>query len=121
MHEGMFSLMQMAKTCGALSRHAEARLPFISIMTHPTMGGVTASFASLGDLNIAEPKAMIGFAGARVLKETTRQDLPKGFQTAEFLLERGLIDRIISRLQMRAEISKLLDYMEPRKGGGTRR
>jgi acetyl-CoA carboxylase carboxyl transferase subunit beta len=117
MHEGMFSLMQMAKTSGALSRHAEARLPFLSVLTHPTMGGVTASFASLGDLNIAEPKAMIGFAGARVLKETTRQDLPKGFQTAEFLLERGLIDRIIPRPQMRAELSKLLSYMESRKPG----
>jgi acetyl-CoA carboxylase carboxyl transferase subunit beta len=116
MHEGMFSLMQMAKTSGALSRHAEAQLPFISILTHPTMGGVTASFAALGDLNIAEPKAMIGFAGQRVLKETTRQDLPKGFQTAEFLLERGLIDRIVSRLQMRAEIARLLDYMDNRKG-----
>jgi acetyl-CoA carboxylase carboxyl transferase subunit beta len=115
MHEGMFSLMQMAKTSGALSRHAEAKLPFISVLTHPTMGGVTASFASLGDLNIAEPKAMIGFAGARVLKETTRQDLPKGFQTAEFLLERGLIDRITPRPQMRAELSKLLSYMESRK------
>ena len=113
----MFSLMQMAKTSGALSRHAEARLPFLSILTHPTMGGVTASFASLGDLNIAEPKAMIGFAGARVLKETTRQDLPKGFQTAEFLLERGLVDRIVSRLQLRSEISKLLGYMmDGRKG-----
>jgi acetyl-CoA carboxylase carboxyl transferase subunit beta len=111
MHEGMFSLMQMAKTSGALSRHAAACLPFISILTHPTMGGVTASFATLGDLNIAEPKAMIGFAGARVLKETTRQDLPKGFQTAEFLLERGLVDRIISRLEMRAELAKLLDYL----------
>jgi acetyl-CoA carboxylase carboxyl transferase subunit beta len=111
MHEGMFSLMQMAKTSGALSRHAEARLPYLSILTHPTMGGVTASFATLGDLNIAEPKAMIGFAGARVLKETTRQDLPKGFQTAEFLLERGLIDRIISRLEMRAELAKLLEYL----------
>jgi acetyl-CoA carboxylase carboxyl transferase subunit beta len=109
--------MQMAKTSGALSRHAEARLPFISVLTHPTMGGVTASFASLGDLNIAEPKAMIGFAGARVLKETTRQDLPKGFQTAEFLLERGLIDRIIPRPQMRAEISKLLGYMDGRRNG----
>ncbi len=117
MHEGMFSLMQMAKTSGALSRHAEAKLPFISVLTHPTMGGVTASFASLGDLNIAEPKAMIGFAGARVLKETTRQDLPKGFQTAEFLLERGLIDRITPRPQMRAEISKLLSYMESRRNG----
>jgi acetyl-CoA carboxylase carboxyl transferase subunit beta len=111
MHEGMFSLMQMAKTSGALSRHAAARLPYISILTHPTMGGVTASFATLGDLNIAEPKAMIGFAGARVLKETTRQDLPKGFQTAEFLLERGLVDRIISRLEMRAELGKLLGYL----------
>jgi acetyl-CoA carboxylase carboxyl transferase subunit beta len=113
MHEGMFSLMQMAKTSGALSRHAAARLPFISILTHPTMGGVTASFATLGDLIIAEPKAMIGFAGARVLKETTRQDLPKGFQTAEFLLERGLIDRIIPRLEMRAELGKILDYLHP--------
>jgi acetyl-CoA carboxylase carboxyl transferase subunit beta len=111
MHEGMFSLMQMAKTSGALSRHAAARLPFISILTHPTMGGVTASFATLGDLIIAEPKAMIGFAGARVLKETTRQDLPKGFQTAEFLLDRGLVDRIIPRLEMRAELGKLLDYL----------
>ena len=110
MHEGMFSLMQMAKTSGALARHAAARLPYISILTHPTMGGVTASFATLGDLNIAEPKAMIGFAGARVLKETTRQDLPKGFQTAEFLLERGLIDRIIPRPELRGEISKFLAY-----------
>src|SRR5208337_669529 len=92
-------------------RHAAARLPFISILTHPTMGGVTASFATLGDLIVAEPKAMIGFAGARVLKETTRQDLPKGFQTAEFLLERGLIDRIIPRLEMRAELGKLLNYL----------
>jgi len=111
MHEGMFSLMQMAKTSGALQRHAAARLPFISILTHPTMGGVTASFASLGDLIIAEPKAMIGFAGARVLKETTRQDLPKGFQTAEFLLERGLVDRIVPRIQMRAELARVLDYL----------
>ena len=111
MHEGMFSLMQMAKTSGALSRHAAAHLPYISILTHPTMGGVTASFATLGDINIAEPRAMIGFAGARVLKETTRQDLPKGFQTAEFLLERGLIDRIVSRLEMRAELGKLLSYL----------
>jgi len=112
MHEGMFSLMQMAKTSGALSRHAAAKLPFISILTQPTMGDVTASFATLGDLIIAEPKAMIVFAGARVLKETTRQDLPKGFQTAEFLLERGLIDRIIPRPQMRAELGKLLDYLD---------
>jgi acetyl-CoA carboxylase carboxyl transferase subunit beta len=114
MHEGMFSLMQMAKTSGALSRHAAAKLPFISILTNPTMGGVTASFASLGDLILAEPKAMIGFAGARVLKNTTRQDLPKGFQTAEFLLERGLVDRIVPRLQLRAELAKLLDYLGQR-------
>jgi acetyl-CoA carboxylase carboxyl transferase subunit beta len=114
MHEGMFSLMQMAKTSGALSRHAAARLPYISILTHPTMGGVTASFATLGDFNLAEPKAMIGFAGARVLKETTRQDLPKGFQTAEFLLERGLVDRIISRLDMRIELGKILNYLSHR-------
>src|SRR5476649_1253437 len=114
MHEGMFSLMQMAKTSGALARHAAARLPFISILTHPTMGGVTASFATLGDLIVAEPKAMIGFAGARVLKETTRQDLPKGFQTAEFLQDRGLIDRIIPRPIMRAELGKILDYLSHR-------
>ncbi len=115
MYEDMFSLMQMAKTSGALSRHAAAKLPFFSILTHPTMGGVTASFATLGDLIIAEPKAMIGFAGARVLKETTRQDLPKGFQTAEFLQDRGLIDRIISRLEMRTELGKLLDYLGHRQ------
>jgi acetyl-CoA carboxylase carboxyl transferase subunit beta len=121
MHEGMFSLMQMAKTSGALARHAAAKLPFISILTHPTMGGVTASFATLGDLIIAEPKAMIGFAGARVLKETTRQDLPKGFQTAEFLLERGLVDRIIPRPQLRAELAKLLDYMSGRTPSPTSR
>lgn len=114
MHEGMFSLMQMAKTSGALSRHAAAKLPYISILTHPTMGGVTASFATLGDLILAEPKAMIGFAGARVLKQTTRQDLPKDFQTSEFLLERGLVDRIVSRLQMRAELARMLGYMMTR-------
>jgi acetyl-CoA carboxylase carboxyl transferase subunit beta len=114
MHEGMFSLMQMAKTSGALHRHAAARLPYLSILTHPTMGGVTASFASLGDLIIAEPKAMIGFAGARVLKETTRQDLPKGFQTAEFLLERGLVDRIVPRPQLRGEIARILDFLSHR-------
>ena len=112
MHEGMFSLMQMAKTSGALSRHAAARLPFISVLTDPTMGGVTASFATLGDVIIAEPKAMIGFACARVLKETTRQGLhPRAFEAAEFLLDRGLVDRIIPRLEMRAELGKLLDYL----------
>ena len=90
MQEGMFSLMQMAKTSGALARHAEARLPFISVLTHPTMGGVTASFATLGDLNIAEPKAMIGFAGARVLQGTTRQDLPEGFPDRRIPSRTGL-------------------------------
>jgi acetyl-CoA carboxylase carboxyl transferase subunit beta len=121
MHEGMFSLMQMAKTSGALSRHAAAHLPYISILTHPTMGGVTASFATLGDLNLAEPKAMIGFAGARVLKETTRQDLPKGFQTAEFLLERGLVDRIVPRLELKAELGKILEYLRRRNRKGVSR
>ncbi|MDW8349894.1 MAG: acetyl-CoA carboxylase, carboxyltransferase subunit beta [Verrucomicrobiae bacterium] len=112
MYEGMFSLMQMAKTSAALARHAEKRLPYISILTNPTMAGVMASFASLGDLILAEPKAMIGFAGARVIKETTHQELPKGFQTAEFLLDRGLIDRIVHRHQMRAELAQLLRYLD---------
>ncbi|MES2308645.1 MAG: acetyl-CoA carboxylase, carboxyltransferase subunit beta [Verrucomicrobiota bacterium] len=111
MYEGMLSLMQMAKTSGALSRHAEKKLPFISVLTHPTMGGVTASFASLGDLIIAEPKAMVGFAGARVIKETTLQDLPPGFQTAEFLSDHGLVDLIVSRLQMRSVLANLLTYL----------
>ncbi len=110
MHEGMFSLMQMAKTSAALERHAAARLPFITVLTNPTMAGVMASFASLGDLILAEPKAMIGFAGARVIRETTQQELPEGFQTAEFLLDRGLIDEIIHRLQLRGALAKFLDY-----------
>jgi acetyl-CoA carboxylase carboxyl transferase subunit beta len=112
MYEGMFSLMQMAKTSAALARHAEKRLPFISVLTNPTMAGVMASFATLGDLIIAEPKAMIGFAGARVIKETTHQELPKGFQTSEFLLDRGLIDRIIHRHQMREELANILRYLD---------
>lgn len=111
MYEGMLSLMQMAKTCGALARHAEARLPYISILTNPTTAGVMASFASVGDLILAEPKCMIGFAGPRVIRETTHQELPEGFQTAEFLLEHGLIDRIVHRNQMRRELEVLLDYM----------
>jgi acetyl-CoA carboxylase carboxyl transferase subunit beta len=110
MYEGMLSLMQMAKTSGALARHAEERLPFISILTNPTTAGVMASFASLGDVIIAEPKSMIGFAGPRVIKETTHQDLPKGFQTAEFLEEHGLIDMIVHRKKMRETISQLLGY-----------
>ena len=108
MQEGIFSLMQMAKTSAALGRLAEAKLPFISILTHPTMGGVTASFATLGDLNIAEPGALIGFAGARVIKETTKQTLPPGFQSAEFLLKHGLIDQIVNRLEMRTHLRSVL-------------
>lgn len=108
MQEGVFSLMQMAKTSAALVKHSEAGLPFISILTHPTTGGVTASFATLGDLIIAEPAAQICFAGPRVIKDTTKQDLPEGFQTAEFLLEHGLIDQIVDRRDMRDRIASFL-------------
>jgi acetyl-CoA carboxylase carboxyl transferase subunit beta len=110
MYEGMLSLMQMAKTSGALARHAEAKLPYISVLTNPTTAGVMASFASLGDVIIAEPKSMIGFAGPRVIRETTHQDLPEGFQTAEFLEQHGLIDMIVHRKKMREQISRLLNY-----------
>src|SRR5438034_613446 len=110
MYEGMLSLMQMAKTSGALARHAEARLPYISVLTNPTTAGVMASFGSLGDVIIAEPRSMIGFAGPRVIKETTHQDLPQRFQTAEFLEEHGLIDMIVHRKKMREQISRLLSY-----------
>ena len=110
LYEGMLSLMLMAKTCGALAPHAEERLPYISVLTHPTTAGVMASFASLGDVIIAEPKSMIGFAGPRVIKETTHQDLPEKFQTAEFLQEHGLIDMIVHRKKMREQISQLLSY-----------
>ena len=113
MQEGMLSLMQMAKTCGALARLSEAGLPYISVLTHPTTGGVTASFATIGDINIAEPKCMIGFAGPRVVKETTHQNLPPGFQTAEFMLEHGLIDAIVPRTKMRDKLGSLLGYMMP--------
>ncbi|MDA7650493.1 acetyl-CoA carboxylase, carboxyltransferase subunit beta [Akkermansiaceae bacterium] len=113
MQEGMLSLMQMAKTCGALALHSEAKLPYISIFTHPTTGGVTASYATIGDINIAEPKCMIGFAGPRVVKETTHQDLPPGFQTAEFMLDHGLIDAIIKRRDLRRKLSQYLDYIMP--------
>ncbi|MBC8128631.1 MAG: acetyl-CoA carboxylase carboxyltransferase subunit beta [Gloeobacteraceae cyanobacterium ES-bin-144] len=113
MQEGMLSLMQMAKTCGALAQLSEAKLPYISLMTHPTTGGVTASFATIGDVNLAEPKCMIGFAGPRVVKETTHQNLPPGFQTAEFMLEHGLIDAIVTRSKMREYLSNLLGYMMP--------
>jgi acetyl-CoA carboxylase carboxyl transferase subunit beta len=116
MQEGMLSLMQMAKTCGALARLSEAHLPYISLLTHPTTGGVTASFATIGDINLAEPKCMIGFAGPRVVKETTHQNLPPGFQTAEFMLEHGLIDSIVPRSQLRARLGTLLAYMMPITG-----
>ena len=110
MHEGILSLMQMAKTSGALARHSQACLPYISVLTHPTTGGVTASFATLGDIIIAEPKCMIGFAGPRVVKETTHADLPPGFQTAEFMLQHGLVDQIVARKDMRPTLGKLLRY-----------
>lgn len=113
MQEGMLSLMQMAKTCASLARLSEAGLPYISVMTHPTTGGVTASFATIGDINLAEPQCMIGFAGPRVVKETTHQDLPPGFQTAEFMLEHGLIDAIVSRSKMRSKLAQLLRYTMP--------
>jgi acetyl-CoA carboxylase carboxyl transferase subunit beta len=115
MQEGIFSLMQMAKTSAALGRLGEARLPFISILTYPTTGGVTASFATLGDVIIAEPGALIGFAGARVIKETTKQTLPAGFQTAEFLLKHGLIDQIVSRLEMKDRLTSILQALHTRK------
>ncbi|HTJ78177.1 MAG TPA: acetyl-CoA carboxylase, carboxyltransferase subunit beta [Rariglobus sp.] len=115
MQEGIFSLMQMAKTSAALGRLAEAKLPYISILTHPTMGGVTASFAVLGDVNIAEPGALIGFAGARVIKDTVKQTLPPGFQTAEFLQTHGLIDLIVSRLEMRDQLRDILLALHVKK------
>ncbi|MDR1366773.1 MAG: acetyl-CoA carboxylase, carboxyltransferase subunit beta [Puniceicoccales bacterium] len=111
MFEGIVSLMQMAKTALAVAKLAEAHLPFISVLTNPTMAGVMASFASLGDIIIAEPGALIGFAGPRVIEETTRQKLPKGFQTAEFLLKHGLIDQIVSRLEMKIRLTSFLKFM----------
>jgi len=111
MQEGILSLMQMAKTSAALARHAEARLPYISVLTNPTTGGVSASFATLGDINIAEPKALIGFTGARVIQNTIKQDLPEGFQTAEFCLEHGQVDLIVPRQDLKAELARILRYL----------
>jgi len=111
MMEGALSLMQMAKICGALARLDRARLPFISVLTDPTTGGVTASFAMLGDLNIAEPKALIGFAGPRVIEQTIRQTLPEGFQRSEFLLEKGMLDLVIDRREMKMAIANALRFM----------
>jgi acetyl-CoA carboxylase carboxyl transferase subunit beta len=115
MYEGMFSLMQMAKTSAALAYHAQHRLPYISVLTHPTTAGVMASFASLGDLILAEPGAMIGFAGPRVIKDTTQAELPPGFQTAEFLLDHGLIDAIVPRKEMKPRLIEYLDYLTLRQ------
>ncbi|MSR69808.1 MAG: acetyl-CoA carboxylase carboxyltransferase subunit beta [Phycisphaerales bacterium] len=110
MQESGFSLMQMAKTSAALARHDEAKGVFISVLTDPTTGGVTASFAMLGDVIFAEPKALIGFAGPRVIRQTIRQELPEDFQTSEFLLACGFVDRIVHRSNLRSEISRVIDY-----------
>jgi acetyl-CoA carboxylase carboxyl transferase subunit beta len=114
MQEGVLSLMQMAKTSAALGRLREAGLPYISVLLHPTTGGVAASFAMLGDVIIAEPKALIGFAGARVIQNTIRQRLPPGFQRAEFLLEHGFLDRIVPRRELRATLARLVRLLGPR-------
>ncbi len=111
MQEGTYSLMQMAKISAALARLHDAHLPFISVLTDPTTGGVTASFAMLGDIIVAEPKALIGFAGPRVIEQTIRQKLPKGFQRSEFLLEHGMVDMVVDRREMRETLIRLLDFM----------
>ncbi|MDQ7815698.1 MAG: acetyl-CoA carboxylase, carboxyltransferase subunit beta [Melioribacteraceae bacterium] len=111
MMEGAFSLMQMAKTSARLARLADAKIPFISVLTDPTTGGVTASYSMLGDVIIAEPKALIGFAGPRVIKQTIGKDLPQGFQRSEFLLENGFVDFIVNRKQLKEKISQLIDYL----------
>lgn len=115
MQEGILSLMQMAKTSAALGRLSQAGLLYISILTHPTTGGVSASYATLGDVILAEPGALIGFAGARVIKDTTKQTLPEGFQTSEFLLERGLVDQIVPRTEMRDRLGELLLALHVKK------
>jgi len=114
MQEGIFSLMQMAKTSAALARLREAGIPFISVLTDPTFGGVTASFAMLGDIIIAEPKCIVGFAGPRVIEQTIRQALPEGFQTAEYLLEHGMVDKIVARKDMKDTLSNMLAMLGPR-------
>ncbi|MCX5968235.1 MAG: acetyl-CoA carboxylase, carboxyltransferase subunit beta [Cyanobacteria bacterium] len=113
MQEGMLSLMQMAKISGALERHRRAELLYLPLLTHPTTGGVTASFAMLGDLILAEPKALIGFAGRRVIEQTLREKLPEGFQTAEYLRDHGFVDAIVPRTQLRATLSSLLSLHDP--------
>ena len=119
MQEGMLSLMQMAKTCGALAYHAQARLPYLSVLTHPTTAGVMASYATVGDLIIAEPGAMIGFAGPRVIKDTTQAELPPGFQTAEFLLDHGLIDAIVPRKEMKQRLTEYLGFLTASRKAAT--
>ncbi len=114
MMEGVVSLMQMAKISAALARLDSAKIPYISVLTDPTTGGVTASYAMLGDLNIAEPGALIGFAGPRVIEQTIRQKLPEGFQTSEFLLQHGMLDAVVHRKDMKAYISRALDFMTPK-------
>lgn len=111
MYEGCLSLMQLAKTSAAIARFAERRGLFVSILTNPTMAGVMASFASLGDVLLAEPRALIGFTGPRVIEQTIRQELPKGFQTSEFLLEHGFVDRVIERANLRKEVARILEYL----------
>jgi acetyl-CoA carboxylase carboxyl transferase subunit beta len=118
MMEGTLSLMQMAKVAGALARLDRARLPYIAVLTDPTTGGVTASFAMLGDLNLAEPKAQIGFAGPRVIEQTIRQRLPPGFQRSEFLLEKGMIDMVVDRRELKAVIARALRFMGARAAEG---
>jgi acetyl-CoA carboxylase carboxyl transferase subunit beta len=112
MQEGLLSLMQMTKTTAMVTRLADARLPFISVLTDPTMGGVSASFAFLGDVVIAEPKALIGFAGPRVIEQTVREKLPEGFQRAEFLIGKGALDMIVDRRQLRATIARALAMLQ---------
>jgi acetyl-CoA carboxylase carboxyl transferase subunit beta len=117
MHEGALSLMQMSKTSAAVHRFKErGRRPFVSVLTNPTTGGVTASFAALGDLILAEPEALIGFAGPRVIKETIRKDLPKGFQSSEFLLEKGFVDKVVTRSRMRETLANLFSLLLPVDG-----
>jgi acetyl-CoA carboxylase carboxyl transferase subunit beta len=119
MMEGTLSLMQMAKVSAALARLDRAGLPFISVLTDPTTGGVTASFAMLGDLNIAEPKALIGFAGPRVIEQTIRQKLPEGFQRSEFLLEHGMLDMVVDRRELKATIARALRFMRAPETGAS--
>jgi acetyl-CoA carboxylase carboxyl transferase subunit beta len=120
MQEGALSLMQMAKISAALARLDDAGLPYIAILTDPTTGGVTASFAMLGDLNIAEPRALIGFAGPRVIEQTIRQTLPEGFQRSEFLVEHGMLDMVVERARMRDVLIRCLEFFTPPESASAR-